>query len=105
MAKADLSIAEILTENLYGLGLNDRDRCEELVARVKDDEDHMLKLLGRLYVEEKRGGSKAEQGLRALMKSSEVGGALETFSSLKSDELADPTFPVVSPQDEPKIKE
>ena len=93
----DATVRGVLARRMLDLGLYDEARVEELVSRVEKDESAMLRLLGRLCVEEARGGSGIEQGIRALVNSSDVAEALDTYSKLRAHELDDESFPVVQP--------
>lgn len=94
---SDVTVREVLRRRMLNLGLYDEARVEELVSRVEKNEQAMLALLGRLVVEEARGGSGVQQGIRALVNSSAIPEALDTYNRLLVHELDDESFPVVGP--------
>lgn len=94
MKSTEYPINKILINKLLETGLYDQDRAEELVGRIDQNEKAMLEIIGRLAVEEQRGGSKVQQCIRALVKTDAIPSSLETFEKLMGHELADPTFPV-----------
>lgn len=94
MEYSEFSLKEILINKLIDSGLYDEERADELVSRIEDNEEKMLIILGRLSAEEKRGGTKVQQCIRAVIQASEIPQALGTFEKLMGHELADPTFPM-----------
>jgi hypothetical protein len=97
MVDKEVTVERVLLNRLVALGLYDKERCQALVSRINKDEEAMLKMIGRLAVEEARGGSGSEQGIRALIRSTEVKKSLETLGHLMKDELSDPSFPIINP--------
>ena len=97
----NISIPEVLHRKIVATGLYDSARAAELVSRIAHDDAAMLSLLGRLAVEAERGGSGLQQGIRALVNSSAVPGALSTFDTVLAHELADESFPIVAPDTNP----
>jgi hypothetical protein len=97
----NLTVANVLHRKIIATGLYDEDRAHELIGRLQGDESAMLSLIGRLAVEAERGGSGAQQGIRALINSNAISATLATYDKLLEHELADHTFPVVTPIDKP----
>lgn len=89
-----ISVRDVLAKRMSALGLYDECRVQELVARIEKDENAMLLILGRLVVEAERGGSGVQQGIRALVNTSAIPEALDTYSQLLAHELDDESFPV-----------
>lgn len=97
MAENDFSVRAVLNAKMVETGLFQVEQANELTGRIADDEKAMLTLLGRLTLEAARGGTKAEQGVRALLNADVVPRALDTFNALAMHELADESFPLIAP--------
>lgn len=90
-----VSVQEVLRKRIIATGLYDLAQSDELIRRIQNDEQAMLAMIGRLVVEEERGGSGLQQGIRALVNSSSVPAALETYNKLVAHELSDESFPLI----------
>lgn len=92
-----ITVRQALNTKMVETGLFDAEQADELTSRIATDENAMLVLLGRLTLEAERGGSKTEQGVRALLNADVVPRALDTFHRLAMHELADESFPIIAP--------